>query len=405
MIDDYLFIPVKQQGYLNMYNGVDVTQTCYYIKISCATFINKIFQKYLNTWMKNYTSTSNRPTPLPTDPAWYKRFNSAIGNPDAKHQAQLATQMQLNYRAGVGELIWAMTTTHPDLAYASVKLSQANCSPEEIHFHAAKHALKHLYSTRNDGIYFWQTSPRPEFDTGPSPSINSNKQDLLVLNRPEHGPSIAHAYAGSDWASCVKTRRSFGGTVIHLTGGTIAYKSKFQPTVAGSSTEAEFMAAYDTGKMILFISSVLWDLNVPQEAATILYEDNDAATAMGNAQKLMPRTCHMEIKTFSLCEWVDQDSILMERIDTNINLANHLTKGLQRALFHRHANYLLGHIPPKYSPVSQSLIGTYTDTTVELDHIVPDSFTTSTTARAARTHAPIHEDYAGNPWHIILCHG
>ena len=32
------------------------------------------------------------------------------------------------------------------------------------------------------------------------------------------------------------------------------------------------MSAYDTGKMILFIRSVLWDLNVPQEAATILFK-------------------------------------------------------------------------------------------------------------------------------------
>jgi hypothetical protein len=45
------------------------------------------------------------------------------------------------------------------------------------------------------------------------------------------------------------------------------------------------MAAYDTGKMILFISSVMWDLGIPQEVATILYEDNNACTAMGNAQK------------------------------------------------------------------------------------------------------------------------
>ena len=62
-----------------------------------------------------------------------------------------------------------------------------------------------------------------------------------------------HAYANSDWATCVKTCRSFGGIVLRLAGGTIAYKCKFQPTVAGSSTEAEFMATYDTGMMILFM--------------------------------------------------------------------------------------------------------------------------------------------------------
>jgi hypothetical protein len=76
---------------------------------------------------------------------------------------------------------------------------------------------------------------------------------------------------------------------MRLAGGTIAYKTKFQPTVAGSSTEAEFMAIYDVGKMILFIRSILWDLGIPQQAATLLYEDNDACTAMGNAQNLRLR--------------------------------------------------------------------------------------------------------------------
>ncbi len=55
---------------------------------------------------------------------------------------------------------------------------------------------------------------------------------------------------------CVETRCSFGGAVICLAGGMIAYKSKFHPTVAGSSTEAKIMAAYDTGKMILFICAI-----------------------------------------------------------------------------------------------------------------------------------------------------
>ena len=44
------------------------------------------------------------------------------------------------------------------------------------------------------------------------------------------------------------------------------------------------MAAYDTGKMILFVRSILWDLGIPQEAATVLYEDNDVFTTMGNTQ-------------------------------------------------------------------------------------------------------------------------
>jgi hypothetical protein len=43
LIDDKLKIPIKRQGYLDMYNGIDVLQTRYYIKISVSTFVSKVF--------------------------------------------------------------------------------------------------------------------------------------------------------------------------------------------------------------------------------------------------------------------------------------------------------------------------------------------------------------------------
>jgi hypothetical protein len=39
----------------------------------------------------------------------------------------------------------------------------------------------------------------------------------------------------------------------------------------------------------------MWDLGVvPQQAASILYKDNDGCTAMANAQKPTSRTRHMD---------------------------------------------------------------------------------------------------------------
>jgi len=101
--DDKLTIPMKCQGYLDMYNGIDVVQTRHDIKISCTSYINKICDKYLQTWMRNYTSTDDRPTPLPSDPAWMKKFNAAKGDPYPKVQTQLAKTMDISYRSGVGE--------------------------------------------------------------------------------------------------------------------------------------------------------------------------------------------------------------------------------------------------------------------------------------------------------------
>jgi hypothetical protein len=86
------------------------------------------------------------------------------------------------------------------------------------------------------------------------------------------------------------------------------------------------MAACNVGHMCLFVRSILRDLDIPQEASTIAYEDNDGCTSMANAQKPTPWTRHINIEYFALCDWVKQDLILLERINTLINLADHLTK-------------------------------------------------------------------------------
>ena len=125
----------------------------------------------------------------------------------------------------------------------------------------------------------------------------------------------------------------------------------------------------------------------------------------GNAQKPTPCTRHMDIKYFSLSDWVERDLMLLERIDTSINLADHFTKSLQPALFHCHADFILGHIPPAYSPVYRFIIGSYAGMDDYLDKFVPSSFTTPITAAAARVHAPLRSDYADSPWISILGHG
>ncbi len=132
------------------------------------------------------------------------------------------------------------------------------------------------------------------------------------------------------------------------------------------------MAACDVGQMCLYVQSSLWDLATPQEAAIVAYEDNNGCTAMGNAQKPTLQAHHLDIKYFDLCDWVESDLILLDRIDTLINLADHLTIILSRTLFHWHADFLLGYVPPKYSPVYQRAISTYSDNyKEEIDQFAP----------------------------------
>jgi hypothetical protein len=142
-----------------MFNSVNVVQTKHYIKIDCHTYIDKFCSKYLDTWLNKVPLTENRPTPLRSDPTWLKQFNAAIGPNNPKEQAALEASMQIKHRGGVGELIWAMTTCHPNIAFTSLKLSQSNSSPAQHHYHGLKHAIRYFYMTRHDGIYFWRTHP------------------------------------------------------------------------------------------------------------------------------------------------------------------------------------------------------------------------------------------------------
>ncbi len=72
---------------------------------------------------------------------------------------------------------------------------------------------------------------------------------------------------------------------------------------------------------------------------------------------------------------------------------------------YRHADYLLGHVPPKYSPIYSYLVGTYSDANMDTATCVLTSYTTPITAAAARVCAPLLADYAGNPWAVVLWHG
>jgi hypothetical protein len=87
-------------------------------------------------------------------------------------------------------------------------------------------------------------------------------------------------YVDADWASDMSHRKSVTGIII----------------VAHSSTEAEFAAACEAANMTFFIRSIFQDLDLEQPDATILYEDNNGALMMANAQQPTQRTRHIDMK-------------------------------------------------------------------------------------------------------------
>ena len=172
--------------------------------------------------------------------------------------------------------------------------------------------------------------------------------DLVAHDIKHIAGSQLFGYVDTDWAGDVEHRRSVTGLGFMLAGAAVHYKTRYQGSVAGSSTEAEFVGGYDAGKGALYIRSILDEIRLPQDYATPIYEDNNGAIMMANAGKPTKRTRHIDIKFFSLLEWVERDLVILESIDTTCNASDTMTKSLGRILFNRHKDIMMGRRPPHY---------------------------------------------------------
>jgi hypothetical protein len=84
-------------------------------------------------------------------------------------------------------------------------------------------------------------------------------------------------YVDVSHATDLHTRRSVTGLSFCLAGGTIAFKSKLQPTVAASSTENECMVTMVATKIAQYLRSSLIEIGFPPSGLTLLYKDKKAA--------------------------------------------------------------------------------------------------------------------------------
>jgi hypothetical protein len=252
--------------------------------------------------------------------------------------------MGLNYQQIIGELIYPMMKCRPDIAFHITKLSQYMDNPVEIHYTTLIQILKYIVVTPDHGIYYWRDKPRLDLPIHPLPTCNHDNYDIQPIQNQD-----MYGYVDADWATDSTHRKSVTGMVIMYAGGAIGYKPKYQDTIAHSSTEAEFVAACDTVKLILFFRSLLEDLKLEQQHATILYEDNQGVLQMANAQQPTRQTRHVDIKKFTLLDWVEQDLIILHPITTKDNAADTLTKSLGKQLLYRHCDTIMGRRVPTWT--------------------------------------------------------
>ncbi|XP_019462897.1 PREDICTED: uncharacterized protein LOC109361816 [Lupinus angustifolius] len=118
------------------------------------------------------------------------------------------------YKQIVGSLMY-LTSTRPDLMYATSLLSMYMARPTELHLQIAKGVLRYLKGTICLEIFYKKSIQLKELEV----------------------------YTDGDYAGDNEDRKSTSGYVFLFNSGVVAWSSKKQPIITLSTTEAEFVVA------------------------------------------------------------------------------------------------------------------------------------------------------------------
>jgi hypothetical protein len=153
----------------------------------------------------------------------------------------------------------------------------------------------------------------------------------------------------STWATDRRHRRSTGGIVFFFAGGAVFYRARIHPTIAQSSTEAEFAFMTDAGKAALYLRSILEELCLEQLHPTGIQVDNRGARQLTNAQQPTRRTRHIDMRDFCILQWTEEEQIHFTDVSSAHNVSDSLSKPTGRIKFYEHMDILMGRRKPAYA--------------------------------------------------------
>jgi hypothetical protein len=177
-----------------------------------------------------------------------------------------------NYRSVVRTLQY-LTLTRPDISFYVNKVYQFLHAPTTAHWSAVKHTLCYLHGMRGLGILIRRSSS-------------------LLLS----------AFSNVDWAGNVDDRHSIGGFAIFLGPNLITLCARKQATMSRSSTEAEYKALTNATTEVIWVQSVLAELDINLPRSPCLWCDNLGATYITTNPRFYGRTKHIEIDFYFVRE-------------------------------------------------------------------------------------------------------
>ena len=113
-------------------------------------------------------------------------------------------------------------------------------------------------------------------------------------------------------------------------GGAISWRSQQQSVTALSTSEAEYMALSDSAKEARSLLKINLSLENENPNNIKIFEDNRGCIKWTSTQAEPNRTKHIDIHYHHIKDWVKLGKISIVPVETDLQLADALTKALNR---------------------------------------------------------------------------
>ncbi|CCH47071.1 Transposon Ty1-GR2 Gag-Pol polyprotein [Wickerhamomyces ciferrii] len=122
--------------------------------------------------------------------------------------------------------------------------------------------------------------------------------------------------------------------MFNFAGGPITWRSKLQPTIALSTTEAEFMAVCESTKDGLWCLMVLKDLGIELKKF-LIYNDNQGALKLLQHPSFHHKTKHIDTRHMFIRDHIASGTVKLEYLETGVQVADLLTKAIAAPPFNK----------------------------------------------------------------------